>query len=399
MARSTSMARDSSHPEPREGTAAAEPAESRRLPWSWRIGTVLGIPVDVHATFLILLGWLALAPLVAGESVASALGGVLLVLAVFATVVLHELAHAAVARRFGAETRRILLLPIGGVSSLEKMPERPIEELLVAIAGPLVNITIAGALALVLSLSGEPLGAPSVRFESTSFLVTFLWINVSIAVLNLLPAFPMDGGRVLRALLSMSLGRDRATKMAAALGRGFALILAVVGFVLQPMLMLIALFVWTAARAEEWLEHTRSVLHGVPIRRVMVSRIEVLPPEATVAHAAEVALSGFQHDFPVVAASGRLAGLLTRSALLRALASGNAERAVGEIMLRDPVVGSPDEMLDAALERMDRSGIGMMVVLENGTPVGLVTAESALELVTQRDALAAVPTTRATSHA
>jgi Zn-dependent protease len=389
MARTNAMATGAPVDRPDHDTRG-EPPGSRRMPWSFRVGTIRGIPVDIHATFLLLLGWLAVAPLIGGESLATALRGVALIVAVFATVVLHELAHATVARRFGVGTRRILLLPIGGIASLEGMPKRPREELLVAIAGPLVNIAIALALALMLAIA-ETMGPAGVRVATSPFLTSFLWINVSIAALNLLPAFPMDGGRVLRALLTMRVGRDRATAVAASIGRGVAVIFAIVGLFVQPMLILIGLFVWLAARAEETMEHTRWVLRDVPVHRAMISRIDVLPPYATVKEAADLALGGFQQDFPVADASGRLVGLVTRSEMMRALAKGGLALPVSEVMQHDPAVALPNEMLETALERMEKLGTGLMVVTYDGAPVGLVTAESAAELVLRHDALSAMP--------
>ena len=183
--------------------------------WSWRVGRIADIDVYVHSTFLLLLGWVLLQHYLAHGDPAEAIGGLAFILALFGIVVLHELGHALAARRYGIRTRDITLLPIGGVARLERMPEDPRQELVVALAGPAVNVALAAGLFLALALGRGPAPVGEVAHVGGGVLDQLLWVNVSLAVFNLLPAFPMDGGRVLRAVLALRLDYVRATQIAA----------------------------------------------------------------------------------------------------------------------------------------------------------------------------------------
>lgn len=217
--------------------------------WSFHLGRLAGIPLRVHYTFLLLLAWIVFRAFGAGASPLGAMLDTAFVLAVFGSVVLHELGHALTARRFGVRTRDIMLLPIGGVASLEHMPRSSREELWIAIAGPLVNLAIAAATFLLLSLFGGVLGG-EVGALAQSFLSSLMWANLGLAIFNLIPAFPMDGGRVLRAMLARRRGYLRATLTAAGIGRVFAIGFGILGLFTNPMLLLVAVFLWAVGRRE-----------------------------------------------------------------------------------------------------------------------------------------------------
>jgi Zn-dependent protease len=224
---------------------------------SWKLGKIAGIDVFVHATFFILVAWVALSAYLPSGSAAAAASGVASILTVFGVVVLHELGHDLVARRFGIATREITLLPIGGISRLERMPEDPRQELQVALAGPAVNVGLAAAAyAALLVLGSGAIDRMSVM--EGSFLARLFSINLSLALFNLLPAFPMDGGRIFRALLALRMDRARATEVAARTGQVMAVLFGVAGlFFFNPLLVLIAFFVWTGA-AQEASRHSRA---------------------------------------------------------------------------------------------------------------------------------------------
>jgi Zn-dependent protease len=224
---------------------------------SFHLGTFSGIPVFLHWTFLLLLGFVAVSQLLGSGSPGQAVYGVLFVAAIFGCVVLHEFGHALAARRFGIGTRDVTLLPIGGVARLDRMPDDPRQELVVALAGPAVNVAIAGALGIWLFLSGSASGgAPS--WIGGSFTAQLMSVNLALVLFNLLPAFPMDGGRVLRALLARRIGHLRATGTAATIGRGIAVVFGVVGLLWNPMLVLIAVFVWFGAGQEAEMARRRA---------------------------------------------------------------------------------------------------------------------------------------------
>ncbi|HZI89472.1 MAG TPA: site-2 protease family protein, partial [Candidatus Polarisedimenticolia bacterium] len=209
--------------------------------WSWKIASVAGIPVRVHATFFLLLIWFFAAG--SSRGFAAAIGSVLFLLSAFACVVLHEFGHALTARRYGVVTRDITLLPIGGVARLDRFPRHPSQEIAIALMGPAVNVVIAGALYLVMRFSSTVYDFGNPLLLERSFVARLFVFNVLVTLFNLVPAFPMDGGRVLRALLAMRLDYVRATRIAAHVGQAIAFLFGILGLFGNPMLIVIALFV------------------------------------------------------------------------------------------------------------------------------------------------------------
>lgn len=363
------------------------------MKWSWKLARIAGIDLRIHGTFVILLAWLAL--VYYGQAgAAGAVAGVVFTLALFGSVVLHELGHALTARRFGVATRDITLLPIGGVARLESMPEDPRQELLVALAGPAVTAALAAALyGLLLLLGGQPMpmGAPSAaRGSLHGFVSQLMWLNLILLGFNLLPAFPMDGGRVLRAFLAMRMDHGRATEHAAGLGKLFALAFGIIGLFYNPFLVLIALFVWLGAASEATSAQVRSTITGVPMERAMISDFRTLSPDDTLNVALDHVLDGFQEDFPVVD-DGRVVGMLTRSALLRSVAQHGRDGAVADAMERTFPTVDIAEPLERALARLMESRARSMPVLSGGKLRGLLTTDNINELVMIERALRQAP--------
>ena len=361
------------------------------MKWSWRIGRLAGIELRVHATFLILLGWLALL-FYREAGPAGAARGVVFTLALFASVVLHELGHALTARRFGVGTRDITLLPIGGVARLESIPEQPWRELWVALAGPAVTLAIIVVLWAVLRLLQLPTGRPEeLLTQGGGMPAELMWANVSLLVFNLLPAFPMDGGRVLRALLAMRMGHARATEHAARVGRAFALLFGLVGLIYNPLLVVIALFVWLGAAGEAAVVHMRDLLGGVPVERLMIRDVRTLAPTDTLETALGHVLAGFQQDFPVVD-GGRVVGVLTRAGMLAALAREGPAAAVRGAMATEFRTASPREAAEGAVARLRECECHTMPVLEGGALRGVLTLDNVGEYVMIESALRTRPT-------
>jgi Zn-dependent protease/CBS domain-containing protein len=364
------------------------------MKWSWRIGSIAAIALYVHATFFLLLAWVGLDAYRSSSSALEAVNGVVFVLAVFATVVLHELGHALAARRYRIRTRDITILPIGGVARLDHMPREPRQELVVALAGPAVNVVIAILLYVGLRVTG---GIPvflddaslSAGFFERGFAVRLLAVNVWLVLFNLIPAFPMDGGRVLRALLAMRNGDyARATETAARVGRFFALLFGIAGmFVVgNPMLVLIALFVWLGAAAEASAVQTSAMLDGVPIQEMMITDVETVAPTDPLSRAVQLILDGFQQDFPVVE-NGVVVGMLTRTRLLRALSEHGEAAPVAGAMDREFVQAMVGESADVALTRLRACGCHSMPVLRDGRLLGVLTMDNVGEYVMVQAAL------------
>jgi Zn-dependent protease/predicted transcriptional regulator len=337
---------------------------------------VAGIDIFVHGTFLLLVAYVAFGGLVVGQGAAAVGRGTLLILAVFATVVLHELGHALTARRFGVRTRDITLLPIGGVARLEGMPDKPNQQLLVALAGPAVNLTIALFLFALVQLLQGPVGIESIRHVGGPFLTQLMWINVSLAAFNLLPGFPMDGGRVLRALLAMRLTPERATQVAARVGQGMAVILGILGLYVGPMLTVIAVFIWFGARGEYSMSRAKAALADIAVHQGMIRYFRTLSPGDPLSLATALTVTGFQQDFPVVD-GGRLVGVLSHTDVLRALsAKRNPNTPVQQVMRREFETVRPSDGLGGALVRMHEAECDMLMVVERQSVVGILTAEN-----------------------
>jgi Zn-dependent protease len=349
------------------------------MPWSWKVARVAGIDVYIHATFLILLAWIGVSHWLEARALTAVVEGIAFILALFACVVLHEFGHALTARRFGIATRDITLLPIGGLARLERMPHRPIEEFLVAIAGPAVNVVIAAVLFAWLIVSGDWQPVDDLSVARGSFAERLMVVNGGLAVFNLLPAFPMDGGRILRALLATRLPHARATQIAATVGQGMAIVFGFLGLLGNPMLLFIALFVWIGAAQEAGVVQLKTVLAGIPVRRAMITDFRILASANTLQDAVDLVLTGSQQDFPVVD-QGSVTGVLARARLVAALSQHDRATRVEVVMDRTFPTAEAAEMLEDALERLNASG-HLLPVLDRGTLVGLLTRENIAEMI------------------
>lgn len=363
------------------------------MKWSWKIARLWGIDIFVHATFLLVILWVAFSYWVESHSWMAVLGGILFILALFACVVLHEYGHALMARRFGVRTRDITLYPIGGVARLERIPEKPAEELWVALAGPAVNVVIAAVLFVALLATGGMPPLRSLSLASSGFWLRLLLVNVILAVFNLIPAFPMDGGRVLRALLAMRVDYLRATQIAATVGQAVAFIFGFLGLLTDPWLLFIALFVWIGAEQEASMARIKNSLGGIPVSRAMQTKFEALRPQDTLARAVELILAGSQQDFPVVE-DGRVLGILERDTFIKALARSGQNEPVADVMRREVPEVDTHEMVESALTRLEQSGAKTLPVTHGGRLAGLITAENITEFLMIRSALRSA-TTRA----
>ena len=355
------------------------------MKWAWKLGRFAGIDVYVHATFLLIVAFVAVSHWARGLGVPGVIEGVAFVLAIFACVVLHEYGHALAARRYGIRTRDITLYPIGGVARLERMPERPLQEMAVALAGPAVNVGIAALLFvwLVGSHTLRPFGELGVA--TGPFLERLLMTNLFLVAFNLVPAFPMDGGRVLRALLALRLSYARATEIAAGVGQAMALLFGLLGLFGNPMLLLIALFVWIGAAQEAGMVQMRSALAGIPVHRAMLTDFRTLHPSDPLSRALDLVLSTAQQDFPVVA-QGAVQGVLTRADLVPALARHPQSTPVEVVMRREVAQATPDEMLETALARLQEPSCPVLPITHGGVLVGMITTENIAELVMIRTA-------------
>ncbi len=356
------------------------------MSWSWKIATIAGIPIYLHGTFIALIAFVLLSDWSHGHDLAAALAGAFFVIVIFATVILHELGHALVARRYGIRTQDITLLPIGGIARLERMPDVPRQELWVALAGPAVNIALAGAAFLIQMITtAQPVNLLDVF--SDGLIGRFAGTNLWLAAFNLIPAFPMDGGRALRALLAEGMDYVRATRLAATLGQGLAFVFGFVGLFSNPFLVFIALFVWMGASSEATAVELRNTLTGVPVTHAMMTDFKTLDAADPLRRAADLTLAGSQRDFPVLV-NGRMVGVLTRDALVAALAERGPGTPVGDVMTREFVSADSRELLEPALHRLQTCHCQLLAVLRGHDLVGIVSADNVGEYVMLRGAAA-----------
>jgi Zn-dependent protease/CBS domain-containing protein len=355
--------------------------------WSLKLGRILGIDVYIHITFLLLLGFIGLSYWMPDHSLMAAGQGMLFFIGLFACVLLHEYGHCLTARRYGIATRDITLLPIGGLARLERMPDKPVQELWVALAGPAVNVVIAAGLSVWLTATRT--WVPMFDFASTdgNFAEKLLIVNLFLVGFNMLPAFPMDGGRVLRALLAMRMEYARATHISARIGQGMAVVFGFVGLFGNPMLMLIALFVWIGAAQEASAVDMKSTFHGVPVREAMLTDFKSITPDTILSEITHYLLTGSQRDFPVLE-EGRVVGVLRHGDVFPALHEFGDRGSVAGVFSREFEAVEANEWLETAMSRAQAEKGLTMPVLESGKLVGLLTAENIGEFLMIRAALA-----------
>ena len=355
------------------------------MSWSLPVFRVAGIQLRIHITFLLLIAWLAFGYYSQGGSAVAA-SRVIFVLLLFLCVVLHEFGHAFAAKAFGINTPDITLLPIGGVARLERMPEEPVQELIIAVAGPLVNVVIALGLFVVGGAQGL-LNRSTV--EGGGLIAQLLTINIILVLFNLLPAFPMDGGRVLRALLATRMSYARATQVAATVGQGFAFIFGFLGlFGPNPFLLFIALFVYIGASQEAALAQMKDVSRRFPVSSAMVREFRTLSENDSLQEAVDALLATSQHDFPVVDETGSVAGLLTRHDLIAALRKNDPGLRVGDVMRRDIPTVTTGTRFEDAFRIMQECNCPAVPVLDRMKRlVGLLTPENVTELMMVHSAM------------
>ena len=354
--------------------------------WTITIGRVAGTEIKVHLTFFILVAFWAMAGYRQGGPPAALLA-TLSLLALFACVVFHEFGHILMAGRFGVRTPDVILLPIGGVARLERIPDEPRQELLIALAGPAVTLAIVVVLYLVLALSGSTPALWGLEPDDP-FLETLMRVNLYLLLFNLFPAFPMDGGRVLRALLASRLGLVQGTRIAARLGQASAVVAGFYGLTAgEPILLLVSLFVFLGAGAEASAVETRVAGAGLNASQMMVTHFRTIPIHATLAEAVELLLSGEQREFPVVDNLGRVEGILTRDHIIKGLSQRGQGSTVGEVMAVATPVVPPMLGFQESLERLRASGLPALPVVDaSGQLVGLLTMDNITDLLLVRRA-------------
>src|ERR1041385_3651461 len=347
------------------------------MSWSIPIFRIAGIQLRIHITFLLLIVWLAFGYYSQGGSAVAA-SRVIFVLLLFLCVVLHEFGHAFAAKAFGINTPDITLLPIGGVARLERMPEEPVQELIIAVAGPLVNVVIAAGLFIA---GGSKALLNPATVEGGGLIAQLLTINVLLVLFNMLPAFPMDGGRVLRALLATRMSYARATQVAATVGQGFAFVFGFVGLLFNPFLIFNALFVYIGASQEAALAQMKDVSRRFPVSSALDRKFRTLAESATLEEAVDALLATSQHDFPVLGENGNVAGVLTRHDLIAALRKDDPTIPVGGVMRRDIPTVTTGTRFEEAFRIMQECHCPVVPVLDGMKRlVGLLSPENVTEL-------------------
>ncbi|MEZ7500114.1 site-2 protease family protein [Flavobacterium sp. Arc3] len=349
----------------------------------FKIGKVAGINLFVHWTFSLLIAFIIFINYRTGYNAVQILWSVVFVLCVFITVIMHELGHALAAKNYGIQTKDITLLPIGGLARLDRMPEKPLEELVVAFAGPMVNIFLAIITGIFITLpdSPEALAAQlSAGVNASNFFLNFYIVNIVLAVFNLIPAFPMDGGRVLRALLSFKFKRHVATRIAARIGQFIAVGFIFLGFFSNPFLIVIGLFVIIAAQMET--EHVASkfILKGFKVRDVIMKQYQTIDADEPIKKAIALLLDSQSKIFMIVE-NKEPVGTLNRDQIIAALSEKGENLAIRYAMNKNLIYLDAETLLEDTFELVSANKSNLMLVMENGQLIGVLDTENLLEFL------------------
>ena len=360
---------------------------------SFRIGRAFGIDVKVHWTFLLLLAFFGFTAYQNSDSLGSALVTVAIIVALFVCVLLHEYGHSLVAQRLGIEIADITILPIGGLARLKSLPEKPWDEVKIAVAGPLVNVVLAPIFfGMAILLGGRLTAPPDILGGVQSAAQVFVYlglINVALVVFNLIPAFPMDGGRVLRGLLATRLGPVRATDISSAVGQFFAAAFFLIGLLSGNILLaLIAVFIFFGASGEAQMVRQRELMRGLLVSDVMGSRrrTETVTPYRTFGQVLDMVIHGYQEDFPVVDEGGNLIGMITRNEIMTAAHSPERYASVRDVMKTDFPTISPDaDLFTDGARILQESSLRALPVVKAGDLVGMLTMDDIGQAALLRD--------------
>jgi len=354
--------------------------------WSLYLGKISGIRLYIHWTFIILIGWIFFMHYQTG-GIREAVSGVVFILALFGCVTLHEFGHALTGKKFHIVTKSITLLPIGGLAQMEKLPDKPYQELLVALGGPLVNVVIAIILFIYLTVSDQSFQISDLQQMMTSnFWLNLFAANVILALFNLIPAFPMDGGRVLRALLSFRLNRGTATKIAATVGQLLAILFVFFGFFSNIWLVFIGMFIYLGAGAEAAFETAKSALAGHTVKDALMRQFTRLNPNDSLEKAVQILLNGQEKEF-IVTEDERVVGILSRIELVKGLSGSGKATPVSRVMRKDFITLNSEMSLQEVYQKMISSGCPVAPVIDSGNLTGIVNKENMEELLMVKGAL------------
>jgi stage IV sporulation protein FB len=359
------------------------------MSWSVNIGSIAGTAIRIHITFILFLAFFFFAGLASGSAIVDAVRPVVFIVLLFACVLAHEFGHIFTARGFGVETPDVTLLPIGGVARLARIPEKPGQEFLIAIAGPLVNVAIAVVLMALTPTHLSTALFAAMQDPKGSMIDQLAAANLLIAAFNMIPAFPMDGGRVLRALLAIKLGHVRATEIAAAIGQWTAFALGFIGLLnLNAILIFVAFFVYLAAASEAQMVALRAMSRDVPVTAAMVTQFATLTGAEHIDEAVQTLLQTSQTEFPVVDNAHRLIGIVGRAEIIKALRQRGPDAPVSDVMAKDVPTIERSHRLAEAFRLLQENAVPAVGVVDYaGRLIGLVTAATVGEMLMVQQSL------------
>jgi len=343
------------------------------MKWSFQIGKLFGIPIRMHLTFLLLLFFVGISGSKYGGPTGT-LFGIISILLIFLCVVLHEIGHSLVARHYGIVVRDIILLPIGGVSEMEEIPQDPKQEINISVVGPLVSFSLAVIFYILSMTLNQRASFGQLSIFKGNMIANLFWINLVLGIFNLLPAFPMDGGRVLRGILATRIDSVRATKVAVGVGQVFAILLFFFGIFFNLWLALIAIFIYLGAEGEERMVAMRTTLSRSPVKLAMLTDIHTVSPEETLGQVLERICHSLQQDFPVIE-NEKVVGILTKEIIFSALHKHEKEARVREVMNKDFVTTTEDASLSDIFKKMTANKLSVIPVMKNQKLRGMINLE------------------------
>ncbi len=343
------------------------------MKWSFKVGKLFGIPIRMHLTFLLLLLFIGITGFKQAGS-DGAIWGMVAIVFIFFCVILHEVGHSLMAIHYGIKVKDIILLPIGGVSEMEEIPEDPRQEITISVIGPLVSFGLAILFFILSSATHQVLGFKQLSIYNHNVWANLFWINLILGAFNLLPAFPMDGGRVLRGILATGMDGWKATKIAVGVGQGFAILLFFFGIFFNWWMALIAIFIYLGAEGEERMMSVRASLGKSPVKLAMLTDVHTVSPDETLGQVLERICHSLQQDFPVEE-HGEVVGVLTREAIFSALHQQEKSALVKDIMQKDFISTGEEASLSDIFKVMTGNKLSVILVIKDRKLQGMVNLE------------------------